>query len=216
MVTLNSAFDKLSEEKKQQIIDVCLEEFGNKGFKGGSTDVITDRLNISKGILYYYFGNKKNLFLYILNYAMNKVTNKMIEDMKTVRANSFSDRVKEVLLRKLRSTLEYPKETQFLIKAYSDIPPNMKTELMTLKQSQVEMFNRLRHEYLFKYIDTSNLREGIPLIRVIEFSNIVFDYITQKCLMQYKGREYELLQNPNVFLAEVDVYIDLIMNGIYK
>lgn len=53
MHKLNSAFYKLPEEKRNLIINISIEEFANNGYDNTSTDIITSRADISKGILFH-------------------------------------------------------------------------------------------------------------------------------------------------------------------
>ncbi len=60
----------LPEEKKVQIMNAAFEVFGNNEYKRASTDLIAARAGISKGLLFYYFKSKKELYLYLLSYAI--------------------------------------------------------------------------------------------------------------------------------------------------
>ena len=46
---------------RERIIDVALEEFAQNGYKATSTNVICKKAEVSKGILYHYYGTKENL-----------------------------------------------------------------------------------------------------------------------------------------------------------
>ncbi|HWQ73907.1 MAG TPA: TetR/AcrR family transcriptional regulator, partial [Syntrophomonas sp.] len=63
-------FEKLPDGKKEQIIQVCIEEFVENGYKNASTNTIVKRLGISKGLLFLYFKNKKQLYLYLAEHLI--------------------------------------------------------------------------------------------------------------------------------------------------
>ena len=69
----NKTFFNLPEEKQKRVIDIAIEEFSEKGYKGASTNQIVSKLGIAKGSIYQYFTNKKSLFLYIFDYAVELV-----------------------------------------------------------------------------------------------------------------------------------------------
>lgn len=50
-------------KSRTRILNAAIHEFGEKGYKQGSTNVICERLNISKGIIFYHFGSKEQLFM---------------------------------------------------------------------------------------------------------------------------------------------------------
>lgn len=56
---MNDAFYKLDEEKRQKIINSGLMEFSNYGYQQSSTNRIVENAGIGKGMLFYYFKNKK-------------------------------------------------------------------------------------------------------------------------------------------------------------
>ena len=68
------SFMKLPEERKAQILQIATEEFVRCGYAGASTNTITRRAVISKGILFHYFGSKKELYLYMLKDMVERFT----------------------------------------------------------------------------------------------------------------------------------------------
>ena len=72
-------FEKLPEQKKKKIIDACIKEFSKNGYVNASTNNIVLNAGISKGSLFNYFDNKKKLYLYILDYAINFYVDLMLK-----------------------------------------------------------------------------------------------------------------------------------------
>jgi len=66
-------FEALAEEKRRRIINATLAEFSAHTFKNASTDKIAAAAEISKGALFEYFRTKKQLYLYLLDYALNEL-----------------------------------------------------------------------------------------------------------------------------------------------
>ena len=56
MTTKN--FEKISEDKKQMIINKGIKIFSEFSFVEAKTDLIVKEAGISKGLLFYYFDNK--------------------------------------------------------------------------------------------------------------------------------------------------------------
>lgn len=57
------------EKVKRNILDVAREEFTEKGLSGARVDEIAARTATSKRMIYYYFGNKAQLYLAVLEEA---------------------------------------------------------------------------------------------------------------------------------------------------
>lgn len=62
---MNEKFLNLSEEKQQKIIDGAIQVFAENDYKHASTDQMAALAGISKGLLFYYFKNKKTLYLFL-------------------------------------------------------------------------------------------------------------------------------------------------------
>ena len=62
---MEDVLQKLDTEKKNRIINSAIEEFSKYPFNKASTNNIVKNAEISKGLLFHYFGNKKELYEYI-------------------------------------------------------------------------------------------------------------------------------------------------------
>jgi len=64
------SFYALEPEKRRRIIDAALDEFTAKGFNRASTNIIAANAQIGKGMLFYYFGSKEELFDFLCEYTI--------------------------------------------------------------------------------------------------------------------------------------------------
>ncbi|MDX9818854.1 MAG: TetR/AcrR family transcriptional regulator [Desulfococcus multivorans] len=133
-------FHNLSPGKQERITRVAVEEFSEKGYAGASINAMVRRLGIAKGSIFQYFGDKKGLFLFAFNTAMERVK----DYLRTVRDQTAS----EDLFTALEATLtagvifmeKHPVIYRLYIKAMfeDDIP--FRSEIL-----------RSLREYSFKY-----------------------------------------------------------------
>lgn len=56
-------FEKISQEKREKIIQIAVSEFASNGFRGANINVIAKKAGISIGSMYNYFATKEDLFL---------------------------------------------------------------------------------------------------------------------------------------------------------
>jgi AcrR family transcriptional regulator len=61
------------EGVKRDILTVATTEFATNGFSGARVDEIAARTATSKRMIYYYFGNKKGLYLAVLEAAYARI-----------------------------------------------------------------------------------------------------------------------------------------------
>lgn len=59
-------FEKLPQEKRSAILDAATEEFAANGYEGSSLNRIIGAAGISKGAMYYYFDDKHDLFVTVI------------------------------------------------------------------------------------------------------------------------------------------------------
>jgi AcrR family transcriptional regulator len=55
-------FEKLSPERREQMLEVAAQEFSRHGYDGASLNHILETAGVSKGAAYYYFDDKADLF----------------------------------------------------------------------------------------------------------------------------------------------------------
>jgi AcrR family transcriptional regulator len=59
-------FEKMPEEKKEQILEAAAKEFAAHGYEGAVISKILERAGISKGAAYYYFEDKADLIATVI------------------------------------------------------------------------------------------------------------------------------------------------------
>jgi AcrR family transcriptional regulator len=58
-----------AERTRAEIIQVATREFADKGFDGARVDEIAAKMSTTKRMIYYYFGNKEQLYVEVLEHA---------------------------------------------------------------------------------------------------------------------------------------------------
>ena len=64
---MNEKFYTLSKEKQDTIINAGFKVFSDNSYKKSPVQQIADEANISKSLLFYYFKDKKELYLFLWN-----------------------------------------------------------------------------------------------------------------------------------------------------
>lgn len=205
------SFENLPEERKKRIIDACLAEFAGNGYEKASTNSIVREAGISKGILFHYFGNKKNLFLYIIDYIMDYMT----ERFSAMYAKSSDDLFEKLVERglvKLKLAYENPLMYEILFSAYGNMPDDLKNELQQryqqLYSSQIPAF--------LKDIDYSKFRKNIDPEKAVELVLLSLEALNGKYTRMYKDRKpNEMLEEMDKISEEIYEYMEILKDGIY-
>lgn len=75
---ISPTFQNLKEDKKNRIIDAALVEFSIRPFNEASITNIVKNADISRGSFYQYFGNKENIYKYLVNFLYAKHRDELV------------------------------------------------------------------------------------------------------------------------------------------
>lgn len=80
---------------RQQVLQAALKTFANCGYEGASVQDIVEAAKVTKPTLYYYFGNKKELYQALVDYAHDERWNLMWSAAE--RGRTLADKLVEIL-----------------------------------------------------------------------------------------------------------------------
>ena len=63
-------FFRLDEDKRERVIRTAIDEFRKNGYENAKVGVIAQNANIANGSIYQYFEDKRELFLYCVNWTV--------------------------------------------------------------------------------------------------------------------------------------------------
>lgn len=106
-------FNNLPNDKQDRIIDACFEEFALHDYKQASVSRIVKNLGIAKGSIFQYFGSKKELYQFLINYAGQKKL-EVSQDMLNSEVDDFFEWYKKVYSFGIQFDLKYPLYSGFL------------------------------------------------------------------------------------------------------
>jgi len=80
---------------KELIYEAALAEFAARGYGSARVDTIAERAGVNKRMLYHYYGNKDDLYLYVLERVYEKIrTHEAMLDLKSLNPE---DAVRELV-----------------------------------------------------------------------------------------------------------------------
>ena len=156
-------FENIDSDKRQRIIGAALKEFSDKGYVKANTNVICKNADISKGLLFHYFGSKKKLFSYVLDSVTAEMMRRMQEYMPKEPMDLF-DLITESSMAKLKIGLEMPEGYRLIYEVFVNTPKDLEDimdgRLREAFGGQRENFGRL--------VDESKFKENIDKKRAID------------------------------------------------
>lgn len=153
---MNDKFFELPEEKQLRIINAGFEVFSQSEYKKASTEDIAAKAGISKGLLFYYFHDKKGFYLFLFDYAKKLLTETVVDE-HFLTINDVFELFEHAAQRKYQMLQKNPHIMDFVMRSFysqkEDVSEDMNNKL---KDATVEIFT----SYLAK-MDFSKFKDDI-------------------------------------------------------
>ncbi|NBH84442.1 TetR/AcrR family transcriptional regulator [bacterium C-53] len=153
---MNEAFYELSEEKQQAIYNASMEVFGDYEYKRASTDLIASKAGVSKGLLFYYFHNKKALYLHTFEYV-SKIVEDAISDTHLSEITDFFELISYATEKKVKILIENPFIMRFSIRCFYSQKEDVSSEI----QTEISNEKGKKYDAYFKNLELGKFKEGI-------------------------------------------------------
>ena len=181
---------QIRSKSKQRIIDIAFEHFVLNGYEGTSIGAIADSVGIRKASIYTHFKSKDEIFLQVLQDALNKEC----EYLEACFANhNIHDLPGTKYLRELKSRYETAITSQFLTRIAYVPPSHLINEVTFTYQKYIEKLVELYLSQL-KYLNLSADKNEILKDAYLG----IFDSLSVELL--YDGRMYERRINAMLYL----------------
>lgn len=205
---MKDTFERLPDEKKERIFEACVDEFGERGFEGGSTDRVCRASGISKGGLYEYIDAKEELFLLAIARVYESLYNYIRDKLKRARKETPQD----VLDR-------FYRVSEIAIDFYLDHPPYIsliqKANAITDSGLKAKVDLIFRESFLTVFGNLSGQGLRFPPQRIVDLMAWLLLKTRDDFLAGY-GRDESPGALRKAYLKEWAFYVDALRSGIYR
>lgn len=166
---MNAKFFDLPPERQDLIRNSAMLEFGDNTFKKTSADAIAKRAGVSKGLLFHYFKDKRELYLYLFQYAIDVSVGKYdawvnyFEEKDFFLALERGHKIKMDLVRR------HPGLFRFVMRAYYEqdslLTPKVRKKLDSVLERTTEDF--LSRMDLHKFNPGADPRQVIRMLTLV-------------------------------------------------
>ena len=167
---MNERFFELSEEKQLRIINAGFEVFAQNEYKRASTDEVGRLGGISKGLLFYYFHNKKLFYLFLFDYAFEQLTAYVVDE-SFAQYTDFFELCEYAALKKQEMLRATPYLFEFLLRAFysnkEDVSPDLNKRFSDTLA--------LLYGNYFRNIDSSKFKPGVSLQEILQMMTLISD-----------------------------------------
>ena len=110
-------FENLPEGRRRIVVDAAIEVFGDKDYAHASTADIARRAGVSKSQLFFYFRNKKDLYLYVLTAVTRRVAEAVVDE-RWYQIDDFFEVMRYAATRKASFAGLSPRVMSFFVRAF--------------------------------------------------------------------------------------------------
>lgn len=206
MTIIYSKFYRLEKEKQERIINAALKEFARNGYDKASTNEIVKEAETAKGSLFSYFNNKKELYLFLLDYVM-KLIDQIYAEVDWQETDFFA-RMRQLGAVKYKIYKKYPSAFNFLKTLAHEDAAEVKPVISKLKKEVVS--SGLERSY--DNIDWTKFRDDLDrekMIKIIDWTMLCFAEENLNRVGSIEDVGPEILQ-------EADEYFALLKKCFYK
>ncbi len=203
---MNEIIENIPSDKRSRILNSALEEFSRYGYNNTSTNNIVDSADISKGLLYHYFGSKDKLYNVLKEFAVELAFKKVVDDLNWNESDIYR-RVKQYYQIKIDIAKQYPYIFHFIKSLrYEMGEKELEDYIATISPTLYK--NLLTYNIDFtKFDDNIDIRKSVNIIKwTIEkyVDKAIEDII-------HFGKI-----NENTVWEQVDEYIVILKQAFYK
>ncbi|MTH51881.1 TetR family transcriptional regulator [Bacillus mangrovi] len=196
----------MNAEKQERIINGAMKEFVLRGFEKASTNEIVKEAQISKGSLFHYFNNKKDLYLFLIEDA-KKAADMVLGKINMDERDIFK-RLSGTGLVKLDIQKRYPLLFDFLRSVAVEDSKEVKVDTQQILGSILqEGFSKI-----YENIDWSKFKEGTDPEKALHILNWTMTGFAE---MQM-SKAGALDRDGAVILKEWESYSELLKQAFYK
>ena len=209
-------FERLPAAEQARILQACIEEFAQNGYALASTNAIVKRAGIPKGTLFYFFGRKKDLYLYVIDHAVAKFAAAFGQISASLEAGQPSDLFERLLHRgaaRMQFVVQEPLLYQLFYNAFIHTPDEIQPEMQTRFASYAQTSGGRPLDGL----DTFKFREDIQPEKAVELVTLALEGLFNRYLPTFKRLPpAESLRLVDVITAEARLYFEMLKKGLYK
>ena len=191
-------FDKLSEDKQLAILSAAFSCFGKTGYRKTSVADIATAAGISKASVFQYFGTKKDLYIYLYQFAIDAITEKM-----TVGSEDFFECLDMAAEHKLRVFKKYPGIFEFLSSTVREEDEDILLSIQNLNAKEIQDSKAM----LFSKVDYGKFKPEADL-------KMLFNAITW--INEGYMRATMWQKDVDTMWKELSAYISILKTGFYK
>lgn len=179
-------FSGLEPAKQERILNAAFLEFTEHGYEQASTNRIVKAAGIGKGMLFYYFRSKQELFIFLTEYALNYVVTEYLNRLDE-NESDFIEKCKTFAQVKSEALAKAPHIFNFIASVHlkGEIPLPNELEARILEARE------MTGKKLYANIDMTLFRDDIPAEKCFKLIQWSLEGYSAELTRRYSGRKLQ-------------------------
>ena len=204
---MKEAFASLPAQKQRAVLDAAYRCFGKLGYRKTSTADIAREAEISKAMIFHYFGTKKELYDSLLARASQELISALQTESEQL-PEDFFDRLLFLSRRKVDFLKQHPYVSPFLSSAYletdaevADVRSRWVDESAPVRSSM--MFERMSEKSRAKFKESAS-------------PELVFELLTGYTIGTFANVPLENSEELDASMARIEACIKMLKTNLYR
>lgn len=163
--------EEKNQLSRQKILESAIKEFGDQGYGLSSINTICSAGEISKGILYHYFGDKDELYLACVRETFDKLTEALSAE-ELLGVKDVEEGMRRYFDVRLHFFRKNPQLHRIFCETVTSPPQQLRNEIAEIRSG----FDRLNVEVFTSLLQNARLCEGTTLAEVVEIFRMYQDF----------------------------------------
>lgn len=208
-----SALRMAAEDRRQQIIEVAIELFSQKGFRGTTTKEIAAAAGVNEAIIFRHFATKRDLYAAIIDCKAHPPDGQSFDEVLAKAMSSNDDR--QVFHTLAAHILEFHErdDTAMRILLYSALERHELAQ-MIFTTHIAKVYGQLA-EYVKRRVAAGAFRKIDPMTAVRGFMGMIINQVMLEKFFQYKGSQLSELSNRQAAERFTDIFLASLTNHAY-
>ncbi|GGF08591.1 TetR family transcriptional regulator [Halobacillus andaensis] len=210
VISITHKFESLEEEKKNRILNAAFKVFAENSYEQASTNAVVKEAQIGKGMLFYYFKNKKALYRYLVEYSFDFIKEKYLVHIDG-EERDLIERFRKTTIIKMQAFREFPHVFNFignvLVNGEEQLPEGLKPKYIELQ--------RQGFAKLYENIDYSLFRDDIDREKAFQLIQWSIDGYQEHIKAKLKDENITTL-NMDKYWEEFNEYLEVLRTSFYK
>lgn len=209
MVKRSSSIDP---EKEQRILDAAIKNFAKNGYQNSKTDQIAEEAQVSKGLVFHYFGSKAKLYTAAVQASYDRLLD--IADLSVWQdAPDLRSMVIRATKYKIQLQLDQPDEFNLSMSAYGEVdqlPKEMQGEVKAIWNSEMET---ILPKMIRPVIERLALRSGVKPETVESLMAAIAVIVGEKAKVMIQKNPTIKISDMTDIIQSMNDYFDILEHG---